>query len=482
MQFQFCILYCELEESCKNQDSFSYFCVKYNNTNNLIKDVVKFSGSHVNADEFYNFLSNIDCSVAVYTLYSYDSINKCLTSMENLDFSLDLLSSALDLPTTWGLYEIFSYYFDSGGSVISDLDMLDVVVTSALTFKTSMQYCFCVYFLDGDKYSFSWFYIDRGSQLKKLGSDYCVIPDSKYKGYTLGRFIKCLRYKMAKTNCCIARTKFLTWSNDCVNSDISRYIFGFKTLDSFFNSIRGLEFIKYNGIVRLLSHDLKCDYEFTANEFVNALAQSSKVLGLETGDDGTLLCRNVFRKDYSSCVSSLIDKTRCKWGIILDCEGNKNNATGLRELGGIIFCRYGDVMLSVETFECTEVLLEETLQQTIKNYESDIGRYIPARGIDVYTYGGVDACMIEDSLKVVGSKQFRKRLAKVFRYHDCREYVYGYIRYNNIPCEEKKTLSNVARLLGVQVIQPKHSALADSRTLFNVLAFILQDTNIWVLD
>lgn len=477
---QFCILYCELKESVsKNSDSFTYFSVRYNSTNNLIKDIKKSEGVCKNLHEIIDI---DDCVVQIYTLLSYDIIASKLRLYENLNFELYSLSSFLGLPETWGLYEIFSYYFDAGYKVLSDIDMIDVITTSVLTCKTDIQYTYCVYFLNNNKYSLSWFYIDNNSNVKRLGDEEVELPTDSTKGFILGKFIKSLRYKMAVTGCCIARTKFLTWDESCVTSDISKYILGFKTLSTFFKSVQGLEIIDYDRIIRLLSNNLKYSYDFSSSEFVSALSQSSKCLGLKSDENGNLVCNNSFRKDYSSCVSNLVDKTRCKWGIILDCEGNRNNGAGLRELGGIIFCRYKDIMLSVETFECTEILLEETLQQTIKNYEVSMERYIPSRGIDIYTFGGSDEFMIEDSLKNVGTKQFRKRIKKVFKYHDCREYIYKYIEDSNIQCDEKKTLSNIAKVLGVQLVTPKHNALADSRTLFNVLAFILQDTNCWFLD
>lgn len=478
---QFCILYCEFKESVsKNSDSFTYFCVKYNNTNNLIKDTKKSKGI---CQDLHEILDDVTCKVYVFTRFSYDVLNSRLMEFKNLDFNLSLLSSFLDLPQTWGLYEIFSYYFDSSNEVLSDMDILDVIVTSVLTCNTNMQYAYCVYFLKNNKYSFTWFYVNDKSSVEVLGYDTLILPQDSSKSFILGKFIKSLRYKMAVSGCCIARTKFLTWDNDCVSDDISKYVLGFRTLKDFFGSIRGLELVGYEGVIRLLSNNLKYEYEFSAQEFVSALSQSSKLLGLKSSDkDGTLLCNNVFQKDYSSCVSNLIDKTRCKWGIILDCEGNKDNRLGLRELGGIIFCRYQDVMLSVETFECTEILLEETLQQVIKNYEVDTDRYIPARGIDIYTYGGSDESMIEDSLRNVSTKQFRKKIKRVFKYHDCRDYIYAYLSDNNIKIDERKTLSNIAKVLGVRVVTPKHNALADSRTLFNVLAFILQDTKYWILD
>ena len=87
-----------------------------------------------------------------------------------------------------------------------------------------------------------------------------------------------------------------------------------------------------------MSTDFKLDYTYSAEEFVKALSQSSRSLGLKSLDTGELASNDIFQKDYSICTSSSIDKSRGKWGIILDCEGNKNNQSGLRELGGIIFC------------------------------------------------------------------------------------------------------------------------------------------------
>lgn len=463
---QLYIMYCELEEFASDCDSFNYFCIKYTNTNNLIKDFRKSWGT---SSDFSDIITDVDCPVQVFTQHSYNALSNKLKEFKNYDIDIYTLSSFLKLPEDWNLYEIFSYYFDSGNSIISDKKMVEVIATSLLVHS---QFSYCVFLQDENKYSFSWFYIDNRSNIVILGNDSLTLSNSDSKGFMLGKFMKSLRYKMALSGCCLEMIKFITWNKSSLS-----YISDYLTFNDLFSKIEGLSYLDYNSTIKSLSTDFKFDYTYSADEFVKTLSQSSRSLGLKSLDTGELACNDIFQKDYSICTSSSIDKSRGKWGIILDCEGNKNNQSGLRELGGIIFCRYKNILISVETFECTEILLEETLQQTIKNYEVLTDRYIPSRGIDIYVFGSSDDIMIENSLRAVGTKQFRRRVKKIFKYHDCRDYIYSYIG-NSL--DDKKTLSNVAKYLGVKVVSPKHSGLADSRTLFNVLSYILKETEVWV--
>lgn len=468
---QFCILYCEVKESVSNSDSFTYFCIKYNKTNNLIKDTKKYKGV---CDNLKDIIDDVDCEVQIFTQYSFDKLKQ----IENFDFSLHLLTSFLGLPQTCSLYDIFSFYFDTDSKLVSDSEMIEVIITSILTQGTNIQYSYCVYFCEDNRYSFCWFYINEKSKVQILGSDTITLKGDEFDNFKLGKSMKSLRYKIAISGCCISRVKYLSWGTNSLERYISDYI----DLSLLISEVTGLRGYNYNDLVRILSTNLKLKYEYSAKEFMTALSQSSQVLNLKSLDDGSISISDLFVKDYSLCDSTTIDKTRCKWGIILDCEGNRDNKSGLRELGGIIFCRHNDILLSVETFECTEILLEETLQQAIKDYESNMGRYIPARGIDIFTFGSIDEVMIEDSLRAVSSKQFRKRIKRLFKYHDCRDFAYTYLSDYNITIDDKKTLSNVAKAIGVSVVTPKHNALADCRTLFNVLAFILQETGNWVLE
>ena len=254
---QFCILYCELEESAS--DSFSYFLVRYNNTGNLRKDLKKSWGTCKSLNEI---IDSIDCPVFIFTQFSYKVINLKLIGFENLNYKLFILSSFLELPETWDLYEIFSFYFDSGDKVLSDNNMIDAIVSLLLDCIIDMQYTYCVYFRNYNEYTFSWFYIDNKSSLIEVGSDILVIEDDTSKNYILGKFIKSLRYKIAMSGCCISRVKFLTWNSDCITKDILRYLPNFSYLEDFFKSIKGLDLLDYYNIVKLLGCDFKFEYSF----------------------------------------------------------------------------------------------------------------------------------------------------------------------------------------------------------------------------
>lgn len=448
-------MFCDFEESVSCADSLIYSGIQYNRTDNLISDVIKTCGVLT----LNELLTCIDSDTKIITLNSHDRLRKCL----NTDISITSLSSLLELPQSSSLYEIFSYYFDTEGTPLTDLEMINLILSSLATKLLNMQYVYCVSMHD----SYCWFYVDAHSRVNILGSSNFDVVSEKYQCYERGTHKKVLSYKMAISGCSLFHVKYLTYND---------------LKESLFDTVPTLQGLSYEKVVSTLSTNLVLNYRCTAYELVLALSQSSVPLGLRSTSTGNLTCNSVFLKDFSICTTDSIEKSRGKWGIIIDCEGNKNNQSGLRELGGIIFCKYKDKLISVQTFECTEVLLEDTLIQVIKDYEEGIGRYIPSRGIDIYTYGGVDAVMFEESLRNVSSKQFRRKMKRLFHFHDCRTYIYNYLNEYDKLMQDKKTLSNVAKVLNVAVIQPKHNAIADCRTLFNILAYILQETGSWVLN
>lgn len=466
------VLYIEFIEESLNSDSdsFIYYRLEYENTGHLRKDI---KTSYGVCSDLFDLVSH---DIVVYTLFSFDYLNKYLSRYENLNFNIVLLSSVLGLPENWGLYEIFSYYFDSNGVVLSDIAMLSSVLK--LVIRDDIQYSYCFYLFENNTYSFEWFYIDNKFNIVRLDNLYIDLS-CENKNFILGKFIKILRYKMVSSGCFLFNICFLTWNKENITTDIKRYISNIQTFDSVFNNIIGLRDKNYWEVIRLLSTDVKNSYLYSVKDFMDALAQSSKILNLKSSNNGTLTYVNIFCKDYSICTGKTIERKRGQWGIIIDCEGNRSTNIGLRELGGLIFYRHKDIMLVIDMFECSEKLLEETLQQVIRDYEVEINRYIPSGGIDIYTFGGTDECMIEDSLRVVGTKQFRRKLKKLFKYHDCRDYIHDYLDRNGLCFSEKKTLSNIAKKLGVSVVQPKHKALSDSRTLFNVLTYIYLKVGEW---
>ena len=450
---QFSIIYCEKRESTSKSDSFLFYGIKYSNTGSLLKDIKKEQGVFNDINELRSVIDN---DTLVVTLNSFDILEK-------YNIKSYKLTSLLNLPQQSSLYDIFSYYFDSGDEVLTNTCLISSILVYLLTQCVNIQYTYCVYYCRNSTYSFCWFYITTDSKVTILGDTAFTVERSSCSDFLIGKFKKQLRFNLITSGACCSQVRYLS-------------------LDTFIQEIDCLNGLTYEKALHILSTNLVINLKYTAKEFILALSQSSGVLNLHSLSDGTIESVSSFSKDYSICDCTTIDKTRGAWGIILDCEGNKNNNTGLRELGGIIFCRYNNILLSVQTFQCSEVLLEETLQQVIRDYEVNLGRYIPSRGIDVITFGGTDEVMIEASLHTVSSKQFRRKIKRLFRYHDCRDFIYDYITDSKITVNGRKSLSNIAVALDVPIIRPKHSALADSRTLFNILAFILQDINLWFLD
>lgn len=161
-------------------------------------------------------------------------------------------------------------------------------------------------------------------------------------------------------------------------------------------------------------------------------------------------------------------KQGSKWFIVIDCEGNSNNAPGLRELGGLICYRTKTNLEIVDSFETEEKYIEEVLERVLKVYEEETGRYIPPRGIDILTYGTNDEKMLMETLKKVGTKPVRRKYKRIFRYTNVQPVVWDYMYKENIRSESLK-LEGVAKALGVKIHQPRHRGINDAYTLVNIL-------------
>ena len=81
---------------------------------------------------------------------------------------------------------------------------------------------------------------------------------------------------------------------------------------------------------------------------------------------------------------------------------------------------------------------------------------------------------------MVLTKKNLKLILRNVHFINVYDYISNYlITYN--PLDSKQTLENVAKVLNVQVVQPIHNPSNDARTLFNVLARILQITRKFVI-
>lgn len=415
--------------------------------------------------------------VSGYELPDLDLINSDLVvvqSAELYDYYTKLgarvkrLSDVLGLVTDMGLYEIFSFYFE--GKVKDDIDMLELIFSGLLN---NSDYCFCLKI----GVTFCWFEV-RKDRIVKLGTLQFGEKPSKY---TVGRFIKRLKYQIAKSGVNLNKIRFLTWNNDDISEEFSTYITNYINLESFFGNIDGLKGLTCTNVVKLLSKDIQLRFNVTAETLVDALQVNFRTLGIYE-KDGVLYSRNAYLKDYSICVSSILEPEKCTYGIIIDCEGKLGEdgslQNGCRELGGLIYCKYDNILLNIDTFVCDEKLIEDTLERVFENYK-DLTNQMT--NINVLVYGYSDVIMLQSSLEQIGGKKFRKKVLNRVNIVDCQPFFNDYIEKKGLEIQKNPKLTKLATELKVSPVYPKHMPLNDARTLFNILAKILQITDEFVV-
>lgn len=415
--------------------------------------------------------------VSGYELPDLDLINSDLVvvqSAELYDYYTKLgarvkrLSDVLGLVTDMGLYEIFSFYFE--GKVKDDIDMLELIFSGLLN---NSDYCFCLKI----GVTFCWFEV-RKDRIVKLGTLQFGEKPSKY---TVGRFIKRLKYQIAKSGVNLNKIRFLTWNKDDISDEFSTYITNYINLESFFGNIDGLKGLTCTNVVKLLSKDIQLRFNVTAETLVDALQVNFRTLGIYE-KDGVLYSRNAYLKDYSICVSSILEPEKCTYGIIIDCEGKLGEdgslQNGCRELGGLIYCKYDNILLNIDTFVCDEKLIEDTLERVFENYK-DLTNQMT--NINVLVYGYSDVIMLQSSLEQIGGKKFRKKVLNRVNIVDCQPFFNDYIEKKGLEIQKNPKLTKLATELKVSPVYPKHMPLNDARTLFNILAKILQITDEFVV-
>lgn len=415
--------------------------------------------------------------VSGYELPDLDLINSDLVvvqSAELYDYYTKLgarvkrLSDVLGLVTDMGLYEIFSFYFE--GKVKDDIDMLELIFSGLLN---NSDYCFCLKI----GVTFCWFEV-RKDRIVKLGTLQFGEKPSKY---TVGRFIKRLKYQIAKSGVNLNKIRFLTWNKDDISEEFSTYITNYINLESFFGNIDGLKGLTCTNVVKLLSKDIQLRFNVTAETLVDALQVNFRTLGIYE-KDGVLYSRNAYLKDYSICVSSILEPEKCTYGIMIDCEGKLGEdgslQNGCRELGGLIYCKYDNILLNIDTFVCDEKLIEDTLERVFENYK-DLTNQMT--NINVLVYGYSDVIMLQSSLEQIGGKKFRKKVLNRVNIVDCQPFFNDYIEKKGLEIQKNPKLTKLATELKVSPVYPKHMPLNDARTLFNILAKILQITDEFVV-
>lgn len=356
------------------------------------------------------------------------------------------------------LYTVWSYYFD--GEIDCDEDMI-LMLHGAVIEDRDWVYCLCI-----DK-TFCWFsYDSERSEIKVMGSMSLTEPVSSY---SIGKFLNRLRYNLVNSGASLMRTVFLSYG-DFIFKD---YIASYRDFGVMLNSIQGLDSQTLQGVYSKLSNTLCTkDKDITASDMLKALSDSCKALGLRFNGN-KIDYRRVYYKDYSICTCSNYNKKNVSYSLVIDCEGVSGNngalQNGFRQMGVIFCAEFDDKILSMYKFTIEKELLLESLENIPSLYKDLTDRNIPVGGIPTYIFGASDKIMIESQIEL-SDRRVRKRLTGVFDFIDVKYDISRIL--DNGGMTSKRTLQNIARFFGVYAVRPKHNALSDARTLFNILAVI----------
>jgi len=356
------------------------------------------------------------------------------------------------------LYTIYDYFFK--GNVTDDLSII-IQIFDAFIFKKA-KVVFCLW-LDN---SVCWFSIDNKS-IEIIGE---LMLDEPISKFSVGEFYKRLRYQLVQTDVSLNNVVMLSYGVPLADEYLSSYI----DVQKLFNCIDGLKHLSLPKLVERLSNSISTGYStVTARSLVNGLKDSSKALCLRESD-GHLYTRQSYYKDYSVCSGVELTKYKdCQYGYIIDCEGVTGSdgslQNGCRQLGVVLYAEYQGKMGVLETHLLDGELLTECLLQLPDYFRVVTGRPSLRGAIKTYVYGSSDKIMIESHIKNCGKKVY-KQLKGKFDFIDVKGEINHYM--NETGMTSKRTLQNIARHLGVYALRPKHNALADARTLFNVLCEI----------
>lgn len=347
------------------------------------------------------------------------------------------------------LYTLWSIFFDGG--ITNDTEMSDMLIQGIIEDK---NYTYC--FVNGN--DVCWFRLSDKKII--IHGDFTLIDSSLYNE---GTSLKRLNYLLVKSGSSLKNISYYKWGY----SFIENY-YKCMSIEDLFSNIHGIDTASLSSIIERLRVSEYCGYGI--NSLVSCMSDNFLALGLKDGN-GHIITRDYYLKDYSVCKGRFSGK-EVTYGIILDCEGvsdcDGSLQNGCREVGGIIFSELNGKMFSVHQFIADSRLLSEVLVNVVETYRDVIDRLEPKTGIPTYVYGASDKIMLENQISSISSKKIRKFLGNKFNFIDVKHYVNSYV--GNMV--DKRTLQNIARELGVLAVRPKHNALSDARTLFNIIAEI----------
>lgn len=260
----------------------------------------------------------------------------------------------------------------------------------------------------------------------------------------IGLFVKRVRYGVVKSGGSLERLVYYL-----TDERISDFVDG--------GSARGL-FKGVSGIADDIVGSLSMSDEQRGGSegYAYSIKRGWRALGVSECDGFLHIGATFYRKDWSSYSAGNLSASAL--GVALDCEGVSGSdgdlKNGCGEVGGVVFCKHKGSIYSKFHFVADQQNFGSVMRKVAKQY---------GRGLTLYVYGSSDRIMLEAQMKL-------SHVKASFAYTDVK----GMFRKYYDSTEGRLTMQNIADGIGAYVVRPKHSALADARTLFNMLRVLYE--------
>lgn len=401
-------------------------------------------------------------------------------------FSVQTLEAFMGVSESRGVYDLYISRFGNGGGVRSLLEMVDALIVSRLC-ETVLQLesrgillvksrC-----LGSSKWylSFAWGTLSTESRFNLLGA-YGDYIDTSYdtRVYDCNKLMTDLQVQLVESGLSIENSiivgfnsgeigEFQRVLNLCLCEKLNKSVW--VNLEELMNSS-----IKFLGLIGGVASyvnfgrwfALRTELKYSAREIGEVLQRYAKQWGLQANNSLEFTNKN-YMHDFSMNVMSCEHSYSDKFGVVLDCEGTIQY--GATEIGGLIIENQNGVLYKIGSFRFERADFTTAFPELLKLWLNVTKRKVE-RGITVYTYGANDETMF---LRATGLEMGRKSKRKYAKYLNFVD-VSGLVgtKLNSLGLTEGRKLSDVAEQLGVAVCMPKHNALNDAKTLFNVLSML----------
>lgn len=383
------------------------------------------------------------------------------------------ISPKTSIETLFGVYNHF-FTPDFVNMYEADKIGVDTVLINTIYDAFLKKVDFTTYCLNIGN-TFCWFNMKNNKVLYE-GHEVLTEPASMY---SVGKFANRLRYLMVQSGASLNNVVFYSWGDFLLEEIFPNY----KDLRAVMSGIKGLGGLSLEDTYEQLSEYILTDKdreEIDAHKFVNLLIDNASILGMHSDSYGNLLFKQNYYKNYSACKSNVTITRDTEFFMIVDCEGvsSSNGAlqNGFREIGVILCIKQKDRLVCRYFMQSQSAIFESFMKELPCAYRAFSGRNIPKNGIKTYVYGASDKKMIQGQIETIKDRWLRNKSMNLFDFVDVK-YLIGKV-LDKDGMTAKRTLQNIARHFNVMAVRPKHNALSDARTLFNILSAIKRRENL----